>query len=167
MESQFSVNQGSAIELPEASMKKILTPGLAIERLKANDPTFTSVDLSNNAVLQMKGKELMPQLAEALSTNTVCQELILVGCGINDFACEHIGTALAKNNTLIVLNLENNIVNNDGAIAVARALGVNRGLLQLNLMNQKGSRFGESTVRSPWRTEQLTHVRAEARSRLR
>lgn len=123
-------------------MKKVLTPGLAIERLKANDPTLTTVDLSNNAVLQMKGKELFPQLGEALANNTVCQELILVGCMVNDFACEQLGEALKKNSTLVVLNLENNNVGNDGAIAIARSLAVNRGLLLLNLLNQKGARYG-------------------------
>ena len=70
-----------------------LTPASAIERLKANDKTLITCDLSKNAVLQMKPAELMPQLADALAVNTVCQALVLVGCSIDDTACEHLAKA--------------------------------------------------------------------------
>eukprot|EP00965_Chrysotila_dentata_P247212 6207623-Pleurochrysis_carterae.AAC.1 len=49
------------------------TPSEAISRLAANDANLTVVDLSNSAVMQLKGAELMPMLADALCTNTVCQ----------------------------------------------------------------------------------------------
>ena len=123
-----------------------LTPGSAIERLKSNDPSLTSVDLSNNAVLQMKGKELWPQFADALAGNTVCTELNLSGCSMGDFAAEHLGSALQKNTAVQSINLENNSIGNDGAIAIAKALSVNRGVMLLNLLNQKGARYGDTTL---------------------
>ena len=122
-----------------------LTPGAAIDRLKANDPTLTSVDLSNNAVLQMK-PALWPQIAEALASNNVCTDLNLSSCGMNDSAAEYLSSAIRENSTLTSLNVEANSIGNDGAIAFARALTVNRGVTVLNLMGQKGARYGDTTL---------------------
>lgn len=119
-----------------------MTAGEAIKRLAENDPELKSCDLSNSAVLQMKSNELMPQLADALARNTVCTELNLMGCGIDDAACEHLGRALQLNATLTALNLEGNRVNNDGAIAIAKGLTMNKTLQTLNLLNQAGARYG-------------------------
>ena len=79
---------------------KQLTPGDAIDKLEANDPSLKVCDLSKSAVLQMKGPELIPKLAAALAKNTVCQELILIECNINDSLAAVFGEALAKNNVL-------------------------------------------------------------------
>jgi len=130
--------------IPSLSAK--LTPATATEKLKSNDPTLTTLDLSNNAVLQMKGRELYPQLFEALATNYVCMEINLSGCSMNDFAAELLSKALEQNKTLAAINLENNIIGNEGATAIARALAVNRGVMLLNLMGQKGARFGDTTL---------------------
>merc|ERR1740115_472936 len=94
----------------------------------------------------MKVGELVPQLAEALAANTTCRELNISGCDINDAACEHIANALTKNSTLCHLNLEGNRIDNVVACHLARALAQNRGVMLLNLMNQKGSRFGDTTL---------------------
>eukprot|EP00966_Prymnesium_polylepis_P256450 5924496-Prymnesium_polylepis.1 len=119
-----------------------MTASDAIKKLTENVPSFATCDLSSNAVLQMKGKELLPQLATALAGNTVCTELNLTDCGIDDAGCEHLGKALESNKTLTHLNLEKNKVHNDGAIALAKGLAVNTGMVQLNLMNQTGARYG-------------------------
>ena len=50
-----------------------LTATAAIEKLGSNDPSLITCDLSKNAVLQMKGGELIPKLGAALARNTVCQ----------------------------------------------------------------------------------------------
>ena len=123
-----------------------VTPNDAIARLKSNDPTFISCDLSGSAILQMKTAELLPQLAAALGENSVCRELHLVDCSVDDAACQLFAKALQTNSVLAHLNLEGNRVNNEGAMVLARALAVNRGLMLLNLLNQKGSRFGDSTL---------------------
>jgi len=44
------------------------------------------------------------------------------------------------------LNLEGNRCGNDGATELAKALATNRALIILNLLNQKCSRFGDSTL---------------------
>ena len=129
--------------MQRVDMHAKLTPGAAIERLKSND--IASVDLSNNAVLQMK-PELWAELAAALASNTTCTELNLSSCGMNDSAAEHLSSALRENSTLVSLNVESNSVGNEGAIAFARALSVNRGLAVLNLMSQKGARYGDTTL---------------------
>ena len=129
-------------------LKLKLTPGEAISRLESNDNTLVTCDLSNNAVLQIKTAELVPKLAQALSTNSVCKELNLSNCNIDDVCVGHIAKALATNSTLVHLNLEGNKVNNEGATHLANALSSNRGLMQLNLLSQKGSskHFGDSTL---------------------
>jgi hypothetical protein len=151
---------------------KSLTATDAINRLKDNDPSFTKCDLGNNAVrsaaphvvwwpahsahdgvsvrrvqvIQMKASELLPQLGAALSSNSVCTELNLAGCNIDDHTIEGLTQALQVNSSLTSLSLEANKINNDGAIQIARALKANRSLLVLNLMSQKGTRFGDMTL---------------------
>jgi len=123
-----------------------LTPATAIERLSANDSTLVVCDLSRSAVLQMKGAELMPKLADALAKNTHCTELKLADCNISDELVAPLASALTKNSSLASLDLEGNKVNNDGAANLAKALAHNRSVMVLNLFGQKGSRFGDSTL---------------------
>ena len=185
-----------------------LTPGQAIERLGANDPSLTICDLGNNAVLQIRSAELIPQLSAALAQNSHCKELNLSNSNLDDSTCEALGKALGKNNTLTLLNLEGNrvsrapsphcrlsvlpkpcvhlcahlsergrgcassacplsgslgeslpssaliflslsslpLVGSDGAIHLARGLASNSSIVQLNLMNQKGSRLGDAAL---------------------
>mmetsp|Transcript_19565 Transcript_19565/g.59209 ORF Transcript_19565/g.59209 Transcript_19565/m.59209 type:complete len:722 (+) Transcript_19565:164-2329(+) len=88
----------------------------------------------------------IPKLAEKLKSNTKCRELILSNCGLDDACCEHIAEVIANNKTLTSLDLEANRCGNDGATALAKALASNRGLITLNLLDQRGSRFGDSTL---------------------
>ncbi|EOD21934.1 hypothetical protein EMIHUDRAFT_255174, partial [Emiliania huxleyi CCMP1516] len=123
-----------------------LTATAAIERLKADDPELVSCDLSNNAVLQMKASDMIPRLADALAGNSHCRELNLTACNLDDACCEKLAAALAGNHHLASLVLEGNRCGNEGATHIASALRTNRGLMMLNLLNQKGSRFGDSTL---------------------
>ena len=123
-----------------------MTATAAIDKLTSNDPTLTTCDLANNAVLQMKGPELIPKLAAALAQNMVCQELNLTNCNITDAMCSEIATALAKNTALVTLNLEKNQISNDGATSLANALAGNDMLMQMNLLGQKGTRLGDATL---------------------
>jgi len=123
-----------------------LTPAQAIEKLGQNDPSLTSCDLSGNAVLQMKAAELIPQIAGALAQNLHCKELNLSNTNIDDSMCESLGQALKTNTKLAHFNLEGNRVGNDGAIHLAKGLSSNRGIMVLNLMNQKGSRLGDAAL---------------------
>ena len=94
----------------------------------------------------MKGGELLPQVGAALSSNDVCVELNLAGCNLDDTMLEPLTQALKSNSSLTSLSLEANRINNDGAILIARALKTNRSLLVLNMQNQKGTRFGDTTL---------------------
>jgi len=123
-----------------------LTPSQAIERLTNDDPTLTTCSLANNAVLQMKGAELVPKIALALEKNTKCTELNMGGCGLTDALVAHIASALAKNTGLVNVNLEENKVGNDGAMSLAKGLESNRTLMQLSLFGQKGTKFGDATL---------------------
>ena len=113
------------LPMPSSGFKS-LTPANAIERLGANDQTLSVCDLSSNAVLQKRGHELIPKLTGALETNTECRELVLSDCGINDGLCSQLAAMLAKNETIVHLNLEGNKIGNDGAMSLARALSTNR-----------------------------------------
>jgi len=124
-----------------------LTPATAIERLGANDSTLVVCDLSRSAVMQMKGVELMPKLAEALAKNTCCTELKLADCNISDEIVPSLAAALVKNTSLASLDLEGNKVGNDGATSLAKALANNRSLMVLNLFGQKAStKLGDATL---------------------
>ena len=123
-----------------------LTPGVAIERLAANDPTLKNCDLSKNAVLQMKGPELIPQLAVALASNTHCMELNLADCNITDQTVAPLGEALAKNKGLVNLTLSDNKIGNDGGASLASGIASNQTLMQLDLFGQKGTKFGDATL---------------------
>jgi len=125
---------------------KVLTPTDAIQRLSENDPSLVTCNLSKSAVFQMKGGELCPKLAAALAHNTVCQELILSECGLGDSMVGDLATALATNTTLVHIDLQGNMIKDDGATALAKAIAQNRTLMQINLLNQKGSRFGDTTL---------------------
>ena len=51
-------------------------------------------------VIQMKGSELLPQLGAALSSNSVCTELNLTGCNVDDHTIEGLTQALQVNSSL-------------------------------------------------------------------
>ena len=123
------------------------SPTDAVNRLRIDDPTYVQCDLSRNAVLQT-AKSLVPQLCEALACNTRCRELSLVGCQLDDSACESLSLVLRSNSTLTSLNLEENRVNNAGAQLLADALCENAGLVALNLLNQRGTQpaYGDATL---------------------
>ena len=125
---------------------KSLTPGDAISRLGANDPTLVTCDLSKNAVLSMKVHELLPQFAKALESNTACTDLNLSACNIDDAGVAALAKGLSANSGLQTLNLEGNTIKDGGAQELAKALATNKHLSTLNLLNQKGSRFGDSTL---------------------
>ena len=108
--------------------------------------------------MQMKGAELAPHLAAALKANSTCSDLNLTGCNLDDGMVEPLAAVLATNSTLTLLNLEANKVNNDGAVMISTALKTNRSLLTLNLLNQKGTRFGDTTLGEFTQTLEASNV---------
>jgi hypothetical protein len=51
-----------------------------IKKVEANDPSLLVVDISNNALYQMKSDEYTAQLAAALKKNDYVREVTLVNC---------------------------------------------------------------------------------------
>lgn len=117
-----------------------------IKKIEANDPSLGVVDISNNAIFQMKSDEYSAMLGSALKGNTYVRELNLVNCSIGDRGAEFLGDALSCNRTLVSLNLEKNSLNQDGASAIARGLIRNTTLESINLMNQTCSRWGDKCL---------------------
>ena len=80
-----------------------------IADVKANEPSVKIVDLSGQAVFQMKSTEKVQQLCEAMSSNTSVTELKLKDCAINDEGCTIIGTMLESNTSVTNLDLSQNM----------------------------------------------------------
>ena len=90
--------------------------------------------------------ELLPQCAKALESNTACTDLNLSACNIDDAGVAALAKGLSANSGLQTLNLEGNTIKDGGAQELAKAIASNSHLSTLNLLNQKGSRFGDSTL---------------------
>mmetsp|Transcript_24877 Transcript_24877/g.74631 ORF Transcript_24877/g.74631 Transcript_24877/m.74631 type:complete len:220 (+) Transcript_24877:134-793(+) len=120
------------------------SPKAFIEKLEANDPATTSVDLSNNALFKMKSYEYLGKIAEAMKTNTNCKELILKSNDITNADCEHIKTLLSTNKTLTSLNLEGNKIDSEGSKLIAEGVKVNSTLTTLILLGN--GPFGEGCM---------------------
>ena len=98
-------------------------------RLKANDPSLTTLDLEKNSI-GVKGAKA---IAEALKDNTVLTTLDLNSNSIGDDGAKAIAEALKVNTVLSTLYLRGNSIGNDGAKAIAEALKVNTVLTELDL----------------------------------
>ncbi len=150
----------------EASNKDFnKTPKAAVDAAAANDPNFSVLDLSGNTVFSMKKKEYCEMLAEALKvrmgvfwfvvcfcltffllqTNTHITQVRLAKCTLDAQDAKQIGSGLAVNDSIELLDLSQNKINNDGAKAIALALRTNTRLTELNLLGQP-SAFGDSCL---------------------
>ena len=80
-----------------------------IADVKANEPSVKIVDLSGQAVFQMKSTEKVQLLCEAFRGNTSVTELKLKDCAINDEGCTIIGTMLETNESITNIDLSQNM----------------------------------------------------------
>ncbi len=116
-----------------------------VEGVQANDPTCTIVNLNENTVFAMKHTEYCETLFAALASNTQVTEVHLKRCALSTFDMSFVAKALGKNSSIRVLDLENNKIDNNGAIVLAEGLKGNSTLIELNLLGQ-GSEFGDQTL---------------------
>jgi hypothetical protein len=79
-----------------------------ISDVKANKGV-SILDLSGQAVFQMKSTEKIRELCEALTGNTSVTELKLKNCAVNDEGCQIIGAMLEENSTITNLDIAQNI----------------------------------------------------------
>ncbi len=121
------------------------SPKKAVEAVQANEPTYTIVNFNENTVFAMKHSEYCEALFAGLSTNTHVTEVHLKRCALSTFDMNFVAKALTKNTTIRVLDLENNKIDNNGAIVLAEGLMSNSTLIELNLLGQ-GSEFGDPTL---------------------
>jgi Ran GTPase-activating protein (RanGAP) involved in mRNA processing and transport len=104
-----------------------------LERLQANDPALTELDLWMTPINVADAEHL----AVALKENTTLTKLTLVDTQINDAGAEHLAATLKENITLTELNLANNQIGAAGAKHLAAALKENTALTSLNLANNQ------------------------------
>ena len=79
-----------------------------ISDVKANKSSVTTVDLSGQAVFQMKSTDKIRELWEAMAGNTNVADIKLKNCAVNDEGCSIIGTMLETNSAITNLDLSEN-----------------------------------------------------------
>lgn len=89
--------------------------------------------------------EYCEALCAALENNTHVTEVHLKRCALSTFDMSFVAKMLRVNKTVKVLDLENNKIDNNGAIVLAEGLRSNYTLVELNLLGQ-GSEFGDPTL---------------------
>ena len=114
----------------------------AITRLKDNDPTLTSLDLSNMHINDV-GATL---IAEALKGNTSLEYLNLNTNQIGDIGTTALANTLKTNNTLKILYLDINQITSTGVIALANALQENSSLTYLDLGDNDAGNMGANAL---------------------
>ena len=111
-----------------------------LQRIRDNDPTLTSLDLTHNKI----GVDDARAIAEALKTNTTVKSLDLGWNKIGAAGARVLVEALQINTTLTSLDLRGNEIGYDGAIVVAWALKTNTSVtsmkLELNKIGDWGAR---------------------------
>lgn len=117
-----------------------------IQKVADNDPSLTTIDISNNAAFQIKAEEYTTQLSNALKKNKYVKELRLENCGLGDREGILLGEALAENTSLVLLDLCKNKINNEGGSALARGLTHNKSLVTLDLMSMAKTRWGDQCL---------------------
>ena len=76
----------------------------------------------------------MQQFGNALCTNKTLREISLAKSGITDWViCDFFADNLARNNSLVVLDLSSNKIGKDGGIAFFKAIETHATLLKINL----------------------------------
>eukprot|EP00011_Vannellida_sp_DIVA3-517-6-12_P003848 CAMPEP_0114618628 /NCGR_PEP_ID=MMETSP0168-20121206/7797_1 /TAXON_ID=95228 ORGANISM="Vannella sp., Strain DIVA3 517/6/12" /NCGR_SAMPLE_ID=MMETSP0168 /ASSEMBLY_ACC=CAM_ASM_000044 /LENGTH=274 /DNA_ID=CAMNT_0001829773 /DNA_START=29 /DNA_END=853 /DNA_ORIENTATION=+ len=111
-----------------------LLPATAIERLEANDPTFTTCKLADSSTFKITPDDFAVAIAKALETNEHCTTVLLSNCGISSMGAIAFAEMLKVNKTVTDLDLDNNKITNEGIQAILEAIKDNNTLLELHLL---------------------------------
>lgn len=139
--------------------------GVALGRALERGGALTELDASANREF---GDEGAAAVARALRTNRTLTALFLSSCGVGPAGGRAIGEALAtaRGTALLVLDLAGNSVGDDGAEALARALG-RCALQSLTLAtNRVGDRGAVALAEAVGRRPPLTRLRMDFCSRV-
>lgn len=106
--------------------------------LRSNDKDLVDVNLNNIPKLSIS---TLCEVGEALSNNTVCESISLVGTRTNDTIAKSFAEALTGNRTLKSLNMESNFLTIKGVTSIISALNdsPDSALKELRIDNQKAS----------------------------
>jgi Ran GTPase-activating protein (RanGAP) involved in mRNA processing and transport len=121
-------------------------PKASIAAVAANDEALQVLDLSGNTMFSMKHREYAKELGAALVGNTHLRELHLKSCDLDKMDVQALMEGLTQNKKLLVLDLEKNKIDNEGATTLAVALRENVAIRELNLLNQAGRAFGDACL---------------------
>jgi hypothetical protein len=121
-------------------------PRVVIAAVAANDPSVEIVDFSGNTMFSIKHREYAKELGLALAGNTVVKEVHLKSVDLDKVDAQAIMEGLVNNKTVVLLDLEKNKIDNEGAAAMALLLRQNCTIRELNLFGQAGNAFGDACL---------------------
>ena len=127
-----------------------------LERLRENDATLTTLNLSGNNIDHAGAKDL----AEAIKNNTALTTLNLSGNNIDHAGAKELAEVLKTNTTALTnLNLTGNTIKHGGATELAVALKINRVLTTLNLSGNNIDQAGAKELAEALKTNKaLTNL---------
>ncbi|NP_001004608.1 tropomodulin-2 [Danio rerio] len=106
----------------------------SLQRIKANDPTLTGVNLNNIKNIPIP---TLKELAKAMERNTHVKKFSLAATRSNDPVAVAFSDMLRENKTLRSLNLESNFITGAGVQALVEALRDNDTLSEIKIDNQR------------------------------
>eukprot|EP00941_MAST-03F_sp_MAST-3F-sp1_P002862 g2862.t1 len=113
-----------------------------LDQLKNNDRKLKTVDLSCQALEDVKLKKL----AEALRGNRICHSLILSHACMTNEQASVISDGILDNRGLLTIDFSNNLIRDDGVLAIAHAIEKSKMIRILNLNSNKIMDKGASAL---------------------
>ncbi len=121
-------------------------PKTAIAAAAANDPEYDILDLSGNTMFLMKHRDYAKELGGALAGNTYIREVHLKSVDLDKVDVQSLMEGLVKNSTVVLLDLEKNKIDNEGAATLANMMRQNSTIREVNLFGQAGRAFGDACL---------------------
>ncbi len=132
---------GSSSAVPDLNKN----PKSAIAALAANEASYEILDLSGNTMFSMKHRDYAKELGAALRNNSVVKEVHLKSCDLDKVDVQELCEGIVGHTSLVVLDLEKNKIDNEGAEIIANALRNNWSIRELNLLGQQRA-FGDACL---------------------
>ncbi len=119
---------------------------ISLTQVLANNQTLKRLDLSNIIISEESAKAL----AHLLTTNSTLTDLLVCNCQINDPVLKILTNALSQNQTLEILDLSENRIGGEGALALAEThfSTLKELYLNTNLIDDRGALALAKTLES-------------------
>lgn len=105
-----------------------------IEKVEANDPTLTHLNLNN--VKNLNDSQWKRLLLALKDVNTQLKSLKAANCNLKDFQANMIAEALVKNKTLVNLTLDSNLFSYKSILKIIKSVSENKTIQEIRLSNQ-------------------------------